>query len=129
MDSIDLPPSVHRAITVELIAKSPPGVVDDIVAALCERIRAVEKTETGAPSQVERVARLLRAFDRSVHLAPIVYDALRTDQLRALLVLALDQFAIDAPPGDAAIVAAAADRYVRAVREPSIDEVVRSPLS
>lgn len=129
MHTIDLPHTVHRALVVELIAKSPPGIVDDVVLALCERIRAVEKTETGAPSQVERVARLLRAFERSVHLAPIVYDALRTEQLRALLILALDQFAIDAPPGDVAIVAAAAERYLRTVREPSVDELIRSPLS
>lgn len=124
-----MPASVHRALAVELIAKAPLAVVDDLLVALCERIRAVDNTELGAPSQIERVACLLRAFERSVHLPPIVYDALRTGQLRALLVLALDQFAIDASPGDAAVVAVAAERYVRAVRDPAVDDIVRSPLS
>lgn len=129
MDPIDLSTAVHRALALELIAKAPPAILDDLVASLCERIRAVDETEVGHPSQVERAARVLGVFERSVHLAPIVYDALGSNQLRALVVLALDRFAIDAAPADAAVVVTAAERYVRAVREPAITHVVRPRVS
>ena len=124
MDPLLLPNDVHRALAVELIRTAPSSTLDDVIVAVCERIKDVDKSERGLPSQLERVARLLRAFERSVHLAPIIYDALSTKQIAALLVLALDQFAIDAPNADLVAVADAAERFVHAVHKPSVEGVL-----
>lgn len=127
MADIDLTPAVHRAHAVELIAKAPTIILDDIVVAVCARILEVDESERGHPTQIDRAVRVLRAFGRSVHLAPLVYDALSGPQLRALLVLALDRFAVDATDADARAVAAAAERFVRALREPAVVDVVIRP--
>lgn len=119
MNPVSPPSDAETALIVELIARTPTNALDEVLRAVCDRVRAVDETEVGHPSQVERAARLLDAF-ACIHLAPIIYDALDARSLRALLVLSLDRFAIDGPPHDVAFVAAAARRFVHAVEEPAV---------
>ena len=116
MNFLSLPTSVMKTLVVELIAKAPEQILDDVVAAVCERLRRVDESERLHPSQVERAASLLGAFER-VHLPAIIYDALNATRMRALIMLALDRFAIDGSESDVEDVAGAAERFVDAVRE------------
>lgn len=121
MEALALSTDMHRALAVELVDKLPTAAIDDVLLALCARMKRVDDDERGHPSQLDRVARLLRVFDGTVHLAPILYDTLAPSRLTSFLDLALDRFAIDAPAEDVAAVAAMAERFLHAVREPAVE--------
>lgn len=124
MQPLSLATEVHRAVAKELIDKAPAAIVDELLEALCARLIAMDAHETGHPSHVERVARILRAFQVTVHLPVIIYDALDGARVTALLTLALDRLAIDGTAAEVETAAVAAERFLDAVREPAVTSVM-----
>ena len=96
------------------------------MGALCARIRAADAGERRQSSHLERVGRLLRCFEDTVHLPVVIYDVLDGRRLSALLVSALDRFAIDAADADVKRVLAATEKFQAAVRDPAIARLARS---
>lgn len=57
----------------------------------------------------------------------IIYDALDGKRVTALLALALDRFAIDGADDQVQEVAAAAERFLLAVRQPALVSMTGAP--
>lgn len=121
--------SVHRPLLVELIRAAPSGIVDDILTAAIERAQEIDGIEGGHGLHVDRADQPVRGVERSTSLPSVVCCALNTPHLSALTVLALDQLAIDGSPADVGAVADAAWRFLDAVGEPAVAEVVHRSTS
>ena len=116
--------SVHPPLLVELVRAAPSGIVDDILTAAIERAQEIDGIEGGYESHVDRAAEHVRAFERISSPPSVACRALNTPHLSELTVLALDQLAIDGSPAEIDAVTDAAGRFLEAVGEPAVAEVV-----